>query len=174
LVTSTDSEVLCRLVRRWIGQGDKASLTNTSDVDILEFIIGKLWARILANARPFLVKIKTHRDEPLNEKTDDLADEGKALVTRCSEKGGGRVLNGRATAERSGQVTYRVVQTSTRALGRRADRTGRFDREVGDSSIGVMDTEDGMEQNGDKNDVGTVVHYPRKHYVDNRFLDTGR
>ncbi len=50
LVTATDSEVaevLCRLVRRWIGQGGKASLANTSDANILEFIIGKLRARII-------------------------------------------------------------------------------------------------------------------------------
>jgi ribonuclease HI len=80
LVTATDSEVLCRLVRRWIGQGGKASLSNTADADILEFIIGKLRARIAANARTFLVKIKAHRGEPLNERADDLADEGKTLA----------------------------------------------------------------------------------------------
>ena len=68
----------------------------------------------------------------------------------------------------------RVVQTSTRALGRRADRTGRLDREVGDSSIGQMDAEGGMEQNGDKNDAGTASHYPGNYYVDSRLLDTGR
>jgi hypothetical protein len=89
-------------------------------------------------------------------------------------EGGHRVLDGRATVERSGQVEYRVVQTSTRALGRRADRTGRLDREVGDSSIGAMDAKGDMEQNGDKNDVGTVSHYPRNHYVDSRLLYTGR
>jgi hypothetical protein len=43
LVTATGSEVLCRLVRRWIG-------------------------------------IKAYRDEPLNEKEDDLMDEGITLV----------------------------------------------------------------------------------------------
>jgi ribonuclease HI len=80
LVTVTDSEVLYRLVRRWIGQGGKVSLSNTADADILEFIIGKLRTRIAANARTFLVKIKTHRGEPLNERTDDLADEGKTLA----------------------------------------------------------------------------------------------
>ncbi len=68
----------------------------------------------------------------------------------------------------------RVVQTSTRVLGRRVDRTTRTVREVGDSSIGTMDTEVRMEQNGDKNDTGTVSHYPGNHYVDNRLLDTGR
>ena len=83
LVTATDSEVaevLCRLVRRWIGQGGKASLANTADADILEFIIGKLRTRIAANARTFLVKIKSHRGETLNERADDLSDEGKTLT----------------------------------------------------------------------------------------------
>ena len=93
---------------------------------------------------------------------------------KCSEKGCGRVLDGRPTAERSGQVADRVVETSTRALGRKADRTGRLDREVRDSSIGAMDAEGGMEQNGDKNDAGTASHYPGNYHVDCRLLDTGR
>ena len=80
LLTVTDSEVLCRLIRRWIGQGGKASLANTADADILDFIIGKLRARKKTNARRFLVKIKTHRGEPLNERVDDLTDEGKTLA----------------------------------------------------------------------------------------------
>ncbi len=42
LVTVTDSEVLCRLVRRWIGQGGKASLSNKADADILELSWGQL------------------------------------------------------------------------------------------------------------------------------------
>jgi hypothetical protein len=80
LLTATDEEVLCRLVGRWVGQGGKASLTNTVDADILEFILGKLAARIAAKARTFLVKVKTHRGEPLNEGADDLAEEGHLLA----------------------------------------------------------------------------------------------
>ena len=72
LLTATDSEVLCRLVGRWVGQGGKVSLTNTSDTDILEYILGKLAARIAAKARTFLVKVKEHRRESLNEGADDL------------------------------------------------------------------------------------------------------
>jgi hypothetical protein len=34
LVTATDSEVMCRVVGRWVGQGGKDSLDNTTDVDI--------------------------------------------------------------------------------------------------------------------------------------------
>ena len=80
LLTATDSEVLCRLVGRWVGQGGKASLANTADADILEFILEKLAARIAAKARTFLVKVKAHRGEPLNEGADDLAEEGRLLA----------------------------------------------------------------------------------------------
>ena len=51
LLTATDSEVLCRLVGRWVGQGGKTSLANMTDADILEFILVKLAARIAAKAR---------------------------------------------------------------------------------------------------------------------------
>ncbi len=67
LVTATDSEVLCRVVGRWVGQGGKASLVNTADADILEYILTKVTARIEAKSRTFLVKVKEHRWEPLNE-----------------------------------------------------------------------------------------------------------
>ncbi len=59
-------------------------------------------------------------------------------------------------------------------MGTRADRTGRPDSEVGDSSIETMDVEDNMEQIGDKNDARTVSHYPGNYHVDSRLLDTGR
>jgi hypothetical protein len=54
-------------------------------------ILSKLRARIVAKARTFLVKIKAHRGEPLNERADDLVEEGRTL-----EKGGERVLPGQA------------------------------------------------------------------------------
>ena len=79
LVTTTDSEVLCRLVCRWVGQGGKTSLSNTADTDILEYILMKLEARILSKSRTFLVKVKTHRGEPLNEGTDDRAEAGRMM-----------------------------------------------------------------------------------------------
>ena len=67
LLTSTDNEVFFRLVGRWVGQGGQASLANTTDSDILEYILVKLAARIVVKSRTFLVKVKTHRGEPLNE-----------------------------------------------------------------------------------------------------------
>ena len=91
LVTATDSEVLCRVVGRWVGQGGKASLTNTADADILEYILTKLAARIAAKSRTFLVKVKANRGESLNEGADDLAETGRELEkegenSRCQER----------------------------------------------------------------------------------------
>ena len=51
LITSTDNEVFCRLVDRWVGQGGKTSLANTEDADILEYILAKLTARIVTKVR---------------------------------------------------------------------------------------------------------------------------
>ncbi len=79
LLTATDIEVLCRLVGRWVGQGGKTSLANTADADILEYILGKLAARIVTKVRTFLVKVKSHRGEPLNEGADDLTEAGRLL-----------------------------------------------------------------------------------------------
>jgi hypothetical protein len=42
LVTMTDSEVLCRLVSRWVDQGGKAFLANSVHADILDFITPSL------------------------------------------------------------------------------------------------------------------------------------
>jgi hypothetical protein len=80
LFTGADSEVLCRLVGRWVGQGGKASLTNTINTDILEYILVKLVARIVVKDRTFLVKVKAHRGEPLNEGADDLPEAGRSLT----------------------------------------------------------------------------------------------
>ena len=65
---------------RWVGQGGKTSLTNTADADILDYILVKLAARIVVKTRTFLVKVKTHRGETLNEGTDDLVEAGRSLT----------------------------------------------------------------------------------------------
>ena len=80
LLKATVSEVHCRLVVRWVGQDGKVSLCKTTDVDILEYILVKLTARIAAKARTFLVKVKEHRVESLNEGSDDLAEAGRTLA----------------------------------------------------------------------------------------------
>ena len=61
---------------QWVGQGGKASITNTSDADILQYILEKVAARIEAKVRTFLDKTKDHRGESLNEGADDLTEVG--------------------------------------------------------------------------------------------------
>ena len=56
------------------------SLTNTAGDDILEYILVKLAVRIPAKARTFLVKVKAHRGDPLNEGADDLTEAGRLLT----------------------------------------------------------------------------------------------
>jgi len=41
--------------------------------------LAKLAARISAKSRTFLVKVKTHRGEPLNEGADDLAEADREM-----------------------------------------------------------------------------------------------
>jgi hypothetical protein len=57
----------------------KVSLTNTADVDILEFILTKLVARIVIKSTNFLVKVKVYRGETLNEGADDLVETGRVM-----------------------------------------------------------------------------------------------
>ena len=45
----------------------------------MEYILSKLAARIAAKSRTFLVKVKAHRGEPLNEGADDLAEAGREI-----------------------------------------------------------------------------------------------
>ena len=74
LDTATDIEVLCRVVDRWVGQGGKASVANTADADNIGVHTGQASGKDCGEvARTFLVKVKAHRGEPLNEGEDNLA-----------------------------------------------------------------------------------------------------
>jgi hypothetical protein len=50
-----------------------------ADADILAYILAKLAARIAAKSRTFLIKVKAHRGEPLNQGADDLAEAGREM-----------------------------------------------------------------------------------------------
>jgi len=101
-------------VGKWIGEGAKATLVGVANADILEKIIEKLRARVQAGAATFLVKVKTHRGEPLNEEADDcqcadIAADFRTQTPRSGQTGrkgsysGGRrlkVSNGRMHGKR--------------------------------------------------------------------------
>jgi hypothetical protein len=43
------------------------------------YILAKLPARISAESRTFLIKVKAHRGEPLNEGTDELGEADREM-----------------------------------------------------------------------------------------------
>ena len=61
------------------GARREGSLANTVDADILEYILAKLAARIAAKSRTFLIKVKEHRGDPLNEGADDLTEADREM-----------------------------------------------------------------------------------------------
>ena len=77
LLYLTDSEATLQAINRWIGGGAKLSLSRSPDGDVLKAIIIKLQRRVKAGAATLLIKVKTHRGDPLNEETDIRAEMGR-------------------------------------------------------------------------------------------------
>ena len=72
-----DNESVLKVIKKWIGQGGKATLTKAPDADILREILARLRARIEAGRATFFVKVKSHRGEAMNERADGSAEEGR-------------------------------------------------------------------------------------------------
>ena len=72
-----DKQALLKAVHNWTGEGPKATMVNAPDVDILRDseIIELLRVRVNAGAATFLIKVKAHRGEPLNDLADTLTEE---------------------------------------------------------------------------------------------------
>ena len=78
LVYFGDSQAAIKIVLRWVGEGAKTTLATVPDIaDILRRILEVLRERIEAGAATFLIKIKAHRGEPMNEEADTLAEVGR-------------------------------------------------------------------------------------------------
>ena len=74
-----DNEAVLCVIKKWVGQGGKATLAIVSDTDILREIVCLLTQRVRSGRATFLIKVKLHRGEPINERADTLAEEGRAL-----------------------------------------------------------------------------------------------
>ena len=85
-----DNEAVLRVIRKWVGQGGKATLATAPDADILREIVCLLTQRVRAGRATFLVKVKSHRGEPINERADSdtLADSGRDGRFRMRKRGG--------------------------------------------------------------------------------------
>ena len=66
-----EAAVLCA-IKKWVGQGKKATLATAPDAHILREIVCLLTQRVRAGRATFLIKVKSHRGEPINERADTL------------------------------------------------------------------------------------------------------
>ena len=78
LLLCDNAAVLCA-IKKWVGQGGKATLATAPDADILQEIVCLLTQRVRAGRATFLIKVKSHRGEPINERADTLAEEGREI-----------------------------------------------------------------------------------------------
>ena len=74
-----DNEAVLRVIKKWMGQGGKATLATAPDADILREIVCLLTQRVRAGRATFLIKVKSHPGEPINERADTLAEEGRGM-----------------------------------------------------------------------------------------------
>ncbi len=74
-----DSEAALSRVSRWIGSGQRTTLAGDANADIVASIVERVRARVLQGACTFMVKVKAHRGEPLNEKADTQAESARQL-----------------------------------------------------------------------------------------------
>jgi hypothetical protein len=69
-----------------LGSGPRTTLAGDANADIMISIIECVRARVLRGARTFLVKVKAHRGEPLNEKADTQAENARQLSSECQQR----------------------------------------------------------------------------------------
>ena len=74
-----DNQSLLKAVQKWTGDWPKQTLANAPDEDILREIIKFLKTMVQNGAATFLVKVKAHRGESLNELADSLAEEEREV-----------------------------------------------------------------------------------------------
>ena len=80
-----DSEAALNKMSRWIGSGPRTTLAGDANADIMTSIIECLRERVLKGARTFMVKVKAHRGEPLNERADTQAESARKMSSECRQ-----------------------------------------------------------------------------------------
>jgi len=78
LLLCDNTAVLC-VIKKWAGQRGKATLATAPDADILQEIVCLLTQCVRAGRATFLSKVKLYRGEPINERADTLAEEGREI-----------------------------------------------------------------------------------------------
>ena len=71
-----DNEAVLCVIKKWVGQGGESTLATATDAEILREIVCLLTQRVRAGRATFLIKVKSHRGEPINERADTLRYRG--------------------------------------------------------------------------------------------------
>ena len=74
-----DNEAVLCVIKKWVGQGGKSTLATVTDPDILQEIVCLLTQRVRSGRATFLIKVKSHSGEPINELADTLAEKGREI-----------------------------------------------------------------------------------------------
>ena len=80
-----DSEAALNKISRWIGSGPRTTLAGDANADIMVSIIECVRERVQKGSRTFMVKVKAHRGEPLNELADTQAENARQLQDVCRQ-----------------------------------------------------------------------------------------
>jgi hypothetical protein len=79
------SEAALNKVSRWIGNCPRTTLAGDANADIMTSIIECVRERVLRGAHKFMIKVKAHRGEPLNERDDTQAENARQLPSECRQ-----------------------------------------------------------------------------------------
>ena len=74
-----DNEAVLCVIKKGVGQAGKATVAIAPDADILREIVCLLTRRVRAGRATFLIKVKSHRGEPINERAGTLAEKGREI-----------------------------------------------------------------------------------------------
>ena len=85
LIYLCDSEAALNKISRWIGSGPRTTLAGDANADIMISIIEHVRERVQKGARTFMIKVKAHRGEPLNELADTQAENARQLHDNCRQ-----------------------------------------------------------------------------------------
>jgi hypothetical protein len=85
LIYLCDSEAALNKISRWIGSGPRTTLAGDANADIMISIIERVRERVQKGARTFMIKVKAHRGEPLNERADTQAENARQLHDNCRQ-----------------------------------------------------------------------------------------
>jgi len=128
-----DNQALLQAVKRWVGEGGKATLVEATDADILLKAIEELRKRTTAEAATFLVKVKVHQGELANEEADIQADKaipGKDVPTEWHDRTNRAVFIWQEPRRKGGMVSYEDRKSTWNRGVRKAIRQGSTEEEV--------------------------------------------